>query len=237
MCLALQENNGGPVAWPGPVDTMPAMAETELLGLLTPDRRLALSYAPRTSRSLFLGLYALDARLAVIVRAAGEPALAQLKLAWWRERIAASPAQRPRGEPVLAGLELWGNESAALAALVDGWEHQLGDDPQSLDSILAFAQARAGACAALARLTGADPAMAGRAGHAWGLLDIAALQGPSASLRAAADNADWHRPALPRSLRPLLIHFGLAKRSNDRNFAAGDARDLLLAVRLGLLGI
>ena len=213
------------------------MAETELLGLIAPDRRLALSYAPRASRGLFLGLYALDARLEAIVRSAREPVLAQLKLAWWRDRLAASPAQRPRGEPVLAGLELWGNESGALSALVDAWEHQLGDDPQSKDSISAFAQARAGACAALARLTGADPAMAGWAGHAWGLLDIAALQGPSANLRAVADIADWRSPALPRSLRPLLIHFGLAKRSNNRNFAAGDARDLLLAVRLGLLGI
>ena len=213
------------------------MAETELLGLIAPDRRLALSYAPRASRGLFLGLYALDARLEAIVRSAREPVLAQLKLAWWRERIAARPAQRPRGEPVLTALEPWGSESAALSALVDAWEHQLGESPQSPDSISAFAQARTGACATLARLTGADPAMAGRAGHAWALLDIASLQGLSAGLRAAADSANWQSPTLPRSLRPLLIHFGLAKRSNNRNFAAGDARDLLLAVRLGLLGI
>lgn len=213
------------------------MAETELLGLLAPDRRLALSYAPRAARGLFLGLYALDARLEAIVRSAREPVLAQLKLAWWRERIAANPAQRPRGEPVLAALEPWGAESGALSALVDAWEHQLGDDPQSPDSISAFAQARAGTCAALARLTGADPEMAGRAGHAWALLDLGVLHGPSASLRTAADNANWQRPALPRSLRPLLIHFGLAKRSNSRDFAAGDAWDLLLAMRLGLLGI
>ena len=79
--------------------------------------------------------------------------------------------------------------------------------------------------------------MAGRAGHAWGLLDLGVLHGPSANLGAVADMADWRSPALPRSLRPLSIHFGLAKRSNNRNFAAGDARDLLLAVRLGLLGI
>lgn len=213
------------------------MAETELLGLLAPDRRLALSYAPRAARCLFLGLYALDARLGTAVRTAREPALGQIKLAWWRERIAENPAQRPRGEPVLGALAAWGESGSALTALVDGWEQQLGEEPASTESIRAFTQGRGAACAALAGLLGADPIMANRAGLGWALLDLGALQGPSAGLRAVTDESDWQLPKLPRALRPLSVHFGLAQRTRDREFAVGGIGDLLVAMRLGLLGI
>jgi phytoene synthase len=214
------------------------MVQTEPLQLLTPDRRLALSYAPRSVRGAWLVLYALDARLEAVVRSVREPLIGQLKLAWWRERIAEAPERRPRGEPLLAELAVWGKHAAALSALVDAWELQLGEDPAGTASIRAFALARGKACEALARQIGAaDPAMANQAGQGWALLDIAALQGPSPALRAVSEETDWQTPVLPRSLRPLLIHFGLARRARPRDFAVGGLGDLLLAMRLGLLGI
>ena len=56
----------------------------ELLDTLAPMHRLALAYAPAEARPAWAGLLALDARLAGVVRAAREPVLGQLRLAWWR---------------------------------------------------------------------------------------------------------------------------------------------------------
>jgi len=56
----------------------------ELLDSLGPLNRLALAYAPQSTRLPLLALLALDMRLAGIVRNSREPMLAQLRLAWWR---------------------------------------------------------------------------------------------------------------------------------------------------------
>ena len=63
------------------------IADDSLLLGLTPLHRLALAYAPAASRGAWLGFLALDMRLAAIVRAAREPMIGQIKLAWWRERL------------------------------------------------------------------------------------------------------------------------------------------------------
>ena len=88
---------------------------------LPPPQRLALSYAPPSARCPTLALLALDTRLAGLLRRRGEPVLAQVRLAWWRDILAAEPGGWPEGEPVLALLRSW-REPAPLVALVDGWE-------------------------------------------------------------------------------------------------------------------
>jgi hypothetical protein len=52
-----------------------------------------------------------------------------------------------------------------------------------------------------------------------------------------ASEADWSSPRLNREMRPLLIHHGLARRSKNKNFAHPGPASLVLAMRLGLLGI
>ena len=213
------------------------MSDPALLALISPDRRLALGYAPAAARSLFLGLYALDAKLAGIVRSAREPVLAQLKLAWWRDQLGKPVSARPLGEPVLAALALWGESGGALAALVDGWELLLGDEYPARAQLTEFAEGRGTACAALAGLLAADPEAARRAGYGWALGDLGLMLGASEPLRQLAAEADWRRPHLARGLRPLLIHQGLARHSTSRNFAHPGPVALVLAMRLGLLGI
>lgn len=213
------------------------MPDPTLLALISPDRRLALGYAPATARPLFLGLYALDAKLAGIVRSAREPMLGQLKLAWWRDQLAKPVAARPLGEPVLAALTPWGDNATALAALVDGWEPLLGDDYPAKADLADFAAARGTACAALAGLLGADPEAARRAGQGWALGDLGLMLGPAEQLRQLAAAADWRTPRLNRAMRPLLIHHGLARRSKSKDFAHPGPASLVLAMRLGLLGI
>ena len=213
------------------------MPETALLALISPDRRLALGYVPAAARPLWLCLYALDAKLGGIVRSAREQMLGQLKLAWWRDQLAKPVAARPLGEPVLAALTSWSDNATTLAALVDGWEPMLGDDYPAEVELVQFAAARGSACAGLAALLGAEPETARRAGYNWALGDLGLMLGVSESLRKLAAAADWRTPRLSRFMRPLLIHHGLARRSKNKDFAHPGPASLVLALRLGLLGI
>lgn len=159
-----------------------AIADPDALGL-TPPERLALVYAPTHARAAWAGLLALEHRLGDVTRAAREPIMAQLRLAWWRERLNEPAAARPKGEPLLGALAAWDGERRALVALVDAHEAALlgqGADP--------LRAARAEALCALARL----------AGSAW-----------SAEAALAWLAAEPGTPRPPRALRPLLVlrHF------------------------------
>lgn len=200
-----------------------------MLESLSPVHRLALSYAPTAARAMWLGLLALDTRLAQVVREAREPMLAQIRLAWWRERLAEPAAKRPAGEPLLA---LLGDHAAAFAPLVDGWEALLGEAPLPAGSLQAFADGRARALGGLAVLLGAAGDPAERTGRRWALTDLAArLSHPDERAEVAALLAAAPPPAdLPRAMRPLVVLHGLASR--DRNGPI----TLLTAMRLGILG-
>ena len=216
------------------------MSPDPLLELMPVHLRLALSYAPVRTRALTLGLFALDCRLAGIVRGTREPLLGQVKLAWWRDRLGEKAEAWPEGEPVLAALRLWGAETGALSAMVDGWEGLLGE-PLDGDALERFADGRASAFGALARLLQADPDEAMRAARGWALVDLSGKLGDPSERSVAqelADQLDWQRCRLPRSLRPLAILHGLARRAMLRGegelLAGGTAG--LVALRLGLLG-
>lgn len=206
-----------------------------LIESLPPVQRLALAYAPASARLPWLALLALDSKLAGIVRAAREPMLAQIRLAWWRERLEAPAEGWPKGQPVLRALASWEGRHGALVGLVDGWEALLGEtaDGSVCD---ALANARGNAVAALARVLGEEGPEAARMGGCWAAADIAAhLSRPAmretALVRAAA--RDWRPARLPRSMRPLVVLHGLAAR--QRHGAPG-VRTLLVGIRLGILG-
>lgn len=218
------------------------MEHNPLLSALPPEQRLALAYARGEGKAVFLGLMALDARLATIVRASREPMLAQLRLAWWREQLAAPAGQRPEGEPLLALLDSWGDERAALAALVDGWEALLGEAPLGESALGEFAEGRAAACIALARrlAPASNSEEAARAGRNWSLADLAARVSHPDERAASTDLAarqDWSRPRLARPLRPLLVLHGLASHGRGGEGLVNGPASLLHAIRLGLFGI
>lgn len=203
--------------------------------------RLALSYAPAHARELTLGLLALDCRLANIVRNSREPLLGQVRLAWWRDRFGEGAGAWPEGEPLLALLKPWADQSAVLSGLVDGWEGLLGDPPLSGEALGRLADGRASAFGGLASLLKAEPDEAIRAGRGWALVDLSGKLGDPqerAEARALAEQQDWSRARLPHSLRPLAVLHGLARRAMKR----GDSQLLsggvagLIALRLGLLG-
>ena len=220
---------------------MGAGMDAALLATLPVAHRLALAYAPARAQAATLALLALDARLAAIVRAGGEPVIAQLKLAWWRERMGERLADWPEGEPLLACLRAAGLAPGGLAPLVDGWEALLGERLDNA-AINDFGEGRVRGWLAAAKAIGADTT-SGRAEAAarrWALADLARNLGDQ-SEAATVREAAFALPQscrLPRALRPLAVLEGLSLRALRRG--TGDVLDgpvaMLLAMRLGIAG-
>ena len=206
------------------------MNDAQFLASLPVERRLALSYAPARSRGLWLGLFALDVRLGGVVSEAREPMLAQIKLAWWREELSKPVQSRRKGEPLLALLDAWGDEGAALAALIDGWEVLLGGEKLGSDQIEAVLAARGAACLALAAKLRIPDDGVDQAARGWAATELAPMA-------AAPVPRDWPRIALPREMRPLQVLYGLAARRRGQMPLLSGPIAALAAVRLGLLGI
>ncbi len=200
-------------------------------------QRLALSYAPVATRNPALALLTLDHRLSTILRQGGEPVIAQIKLAWWRERLGENPDRWPTGEPLLQALRTWPVGPLSLVPLVDGWEALLADE-LTMAGIEEFAAGRALAWQALAPQGAA--ALAGQAAREWALADLALHLG-EAEAGAARRLAMEGKPTdarLPRALRPLAVLRGLARRALEHG--SGDLLDGpgagLVALRIGLFG-
>ncbi|HEY7807042.1 MAG TPA: hypothetical protein VIC34_07570 [Croceibacterium sp.] len=209
-----------------------------LLDELPPAQRLALAYAPKATRNATLGVLALDTRLGAILRRRGEPALAQMRLAWWRDMLGKDKAEWPGSDPVLGLLREW-RDPAALIPLANGWESLLA---QSLDAaaIDEFARGRAAAFGQLAVELGVPSAPAETCASWWSLGDLAANLRDGNERAAVLDAAAAlpPRPTLPRALRPLAVLAALARRSLARGgtpllegFGAA-----LLAMRVGIAG-
>ncbi|MGB3165577.1 MAG: squalene/phytoene synthase family protein [Alteraurantiacibacter sp.] len=211
----------------------------DLVETLPLAHRLALSYAPARAREATLVLLALDERLAAIMRQRGEPVIAQMKLAWWRDRFAQTPEDWPAGEPLLALLAHWPGDVARLGAVVDGWEMLLGErlaEPELLD----YAHARTAGWADLSKSFGVGVNGAQRVAARYALADLAfhldAGDERDSALRVLGNRATTVR--LTKPLRALTVLHGLAMRALDKGSA-----DLLegpgamaLAMRLGITG-
>ncbi|MFC4295454.1 hypothetical protein ACFO0A_10350 [Novosphingobium tardum] len=184
------------------------------------------------------GLLRLDARLARTALGAREPLLGQLKLAWWRDRMAQPTADWPRGEPLLAILVRWETEREVLGQLVDAWEGAVGGSPAE-PVIARIAEGRADAFAALGRIVGMDASVEDAVrlvGRAWALSDLS-VGLPEPEGRAAASRLlaaqDARPPALPRDLRPLAILADIARGESE---GEGTLRRFARIIRLGIIG-
>lgn len=212
--------------------------DAALIDGLSPLYRLALAYAPAQSKVDWLTFLSFDTRLAGLLRQARDPVLAQIRLAWWRERLAQAPAERPRGEPLLARLADWPDGGAGLAVLVDGWEALLGEPPLAEDALNAFGQGRAEAVAALAGKLNV-PAPLSDLALSWSMADLACHFGDPRE-QVIARNLMHDAPAkgLRRELRPLLVLQRVSIRAARKGGAAHltSPGALVTAMRAGLLG-
>ncbi len=204
-------------------------------------QRLALSYAPALAREEILTLLLLDNRLATILRQRSEVLIAQMKLAWWRDRLNEDAADWPSGEPLLERLREGRVRTVRLLPLVDGFEALL---TERLDTAVLeeFASGRANAWQSIGEVLAPrhDPEGIAGLARAWAMADLALHMGSQEEAQQVRDLARAERvPArLPRTLRPLGVLHGLSLRalvrgSHDLLDGPGAA---LLALRIGLLG-
>lgn len=216
---------------------------TDDLDTLPLVQRLALSYAPASSREAVLTLMLLDNRLAAVLRQRGENVLiAQMKLAWWRDRLGQDPTEWPKGEPLLQRLRDWPGDIAGLIPMVDGWESLLGED---LDrkALVTFSLGRAQAWCALADGLGEHAALAPleNAIRQWAVFDLtqhlSSQEEREAGLEALR-SGQWKTLRVSRKLRTAVVLHGLARRAVKRS--SDDLLDgpgaMLTALRLGLFG-
>lgn len=182
---------------------------------------LALAHTPIAHRRALRLLFEFDARLARIIAGTTEPMLGQVRLAWWRETLAAPIAGRPGGDPVLAGAaDYWAGNETSLIALVDGWEHLLTETPLEADEALGFANGRARAFGGFAELAGCHErsvVAAQDATRIWAIADACAHVSDETEREMMLElGAQMHRPArLPAPLRGIAVLGSLGRRALD----------------------
>lgn len=179
------------------------------------DRDLVRLYWPAELRPAFDALFDVDDAMGDVVAKATEPALAAIKLAWWRERLEELDEGKVPAEPRLqaAARELLprGITGASLAGLEDGWEAFLEEQPDIeraghrgvllvdlASSLLGATDRRLDAAGRL--YARESVGRRGRLSFHWPIDDLNSLAG--------------HR--FPRALRPLTALVVLAARDSRR---------------------
>lgn len=155
---------------------------------ITPIQRLVLAAAGRGAERAGT-IFALDAECAGVARAAREPMMAQIRLAWWRDGLSAEDAVPAHRSPVMDALRALPDFAAiraALVAVVDGWEELILWDGADAGAMLeAYAGGRgAGLFAALSPGHAEGSAAWGRL---WALWDLSGHVDDEALARAAVD--------------------------------------------------
>lgn len=184
-----------------------------------PERALLLAYAPVMGRGALTALLALDDALAQLIQTTREPALGQIRLAWWRERLESLDVAAPPAEPVLQGLanEVLprGVRGADLMPIVDGWEMLIGE---TLDGVALkqFGEGRGALFVAAGAAMGAKGDPLAQAGQGWALADLARHLGSESEAGAA------------RTLARPLLHAATAVRWSGRGRALGAMTHLAL---------
>lgn len=141
-----------------------------------PERTLALTYVRDADRKAVAALFALDDAMASLLRTTTDPAIAQIRMAWWREELVALGRKAVPAMPVFTALAQdvlpRGVSGAELAKIVEGWEVLIEAERLDRQALADYAAGRGGRMFALAaRLTGAE--VDSRIGEGWALADLA----------------------------------------------------------------
>jgi phytoene/squalene synthetase len=105
----------------------------ETVAVHDPDRHVATFFAPARARRHLMALYAFDREVAHVGEVVREPMAGHVRLAWWREQIAAiyeggkpaSPTSRALAESVRAHAL----PRPLIEAVIDGHAHDLDEAP------------------------------------------------------------------------------------------------------------
>jgi len=142
-----------------------------------PERDLVLMYARADRRAGLAALLALDDALARLLRTTREPALGQMRLAWWREALERLDHAPAPAEPVLKALEAevlrHGVTGASLVPIVHGWEVLIEEELLDADVMRRFGEGRGQLFVAAGVLLDAAGDPLALAGQGWALADLA----------------------------------------------------------------
>ena len=200
---------------------MSAVVEGDGSGLTPLSRLLVAHGRGAVGRRLALA-FALDARLAELVRSTSEPMIGAIRMAWWREALGVVESKRVegaagRGDPLVDALTpvfAVAADRAALGAMIDGWEELIDPADPGDARLAAFAEGRGGLFALVAG--DAAPSWVGAAGAGWALWDMAGhVRDAGLARRAMALAGDRLAQAPVRGwsgrLAPLRLMTGLAR--------------------------
>lgn len=204
---------------------------------LLPHQRLALAYAPARTRGAIGTALHLDNRLSGILRLGGEPMIAQIKLAWWRDRLQEDPGRWPAGEPLLQALRDWPGNVSDLAPLVDGWETLLAET-FGMRELETYRTGRSTPWLALANWRGIPSGPVEQAAGQWALADLVSHLANAEERAMVLAALDTYKASVPRDLRPLAVLRSLYMRAVDSDGAdpLHGPGALFTALRAGLSG-
>ncbi len=139
-----------------------------------PDRFLTALFAPSEQRNALLALYAFNHELARAREVASEPALALIRLQWWREVVDGAARHHVVATPLAAAIDSGALQRADLHALIDAREIEAEPEIATLADWRAYVLAGAGGIAvAAARLLGVpEPEAARPLGAAYGVAGL-----------------------------------------------------------------
>lgn len=208
-----------------------------------PDR-FAMAMLAGDARARLVTLYALNAELARTALSASEPMVAEIRVQWWVDRLAALADAAPPPHELLTPLyAAWGAQAAGFAALAEARRHDALREPfTDTEAVIAYAQATGGAVMGFAAgALGAGGSAVGAQGQgaaliAW-LRARPALQGLGLGLarpahddvatlgqaaRAAFKAAALARGSVPRAAAPALFPGAAIRRALDAAEAGRD---------------
>jgi phytoene synthase len=143
-----------------------------------PERALILAYAPPAGRAALAALLMLDDALAALLRTTSEPAIGQIRLAWWREALERLDHAPPPAEPVLQAVAASGLKGSALTPIVHGWEVLIEAERLDAAALARFAEGRGALFVVAGEAMGAAGDPLREAGQGWALADLARHVGP-----------------------------------------------------------
>ncbi len=185
-----------------------------------PDRFLTALFAPPARRDALLVLYAFNHELARAREVVSEPALALIRLQWWREVVEGAPRRHEVATPLTDAITAGALDPARLLALIEARETEVYGDFAAEADWRAWLLAGAGglAVAAAAALGAPDPEAFRPFGAAYGVAGL---------LRATAALAAQGRCLLPAD---LLLRHGLSPEAFLADLAAGPVQAVLREV-------
>jgi phytoene synthase len=182
---------------------------------MTSDRNLVRLHWPAELRPAFDALLDIDAALGDVVARSTQPALAAVKLAWWREGLegldSGQRAAEPRLQAAAAELLPRGIAGAELAALADGWAALLDEQPDLGQAI----ERGPKLFAIAARLLGGSDRKLPSAGRLYACQQVA-RRGHSVADRAVDQARELRGYRFAASVRPVTALARLAARDAKR---------------------